>query len=455
MAASNLKKIQHLFSRAGFGLSPGELLSWEGKHLNDALDSLFSTSVQFTYLETDGADEDNMAIGVEKNKRNVLDLNVQWLNQMGSSKAQLRHRMAFFWHGHFACRDNRPAFMAHLNTIHLKYAFGSLRDMLHEVVKSPAMMAFLNVQYSTKAHPNENLARELMELFTLGRGNYTENDVKEAARAFTGWSFDINNVKYVYYHGRHDDEIKHFRGASGNWRGEDIVNLLLDDKQTAQYVCSKIYRYFVNETPHTARINQLADVFYKSQYDIKTLLQTLFSADWFYEPQNIGCLIKSPVELLAGIKRQLGVEYANPKTLLLAQRKMGQLLFMPPNVAGWPGGKVWIDSSTLMFRLRLASLMLSGGDIEEKEDYEPDAQIANMLKQSANRALAQKAAVNINWDAINQQLPKDLTTAQLADLILLPQVTTPGKTNLLNLSVPSNTKEVLVQLMSLPEYQMR
>ncbi len=218
------------------------------------------------------------------------------------------------------------------------------------------MLNFLNNQQNQKAHPNENFAREVMELFTMGRGNYTEKDVKEAARAFTGWSARFNG-EFMFRPFFHDDDEKIFLGKKGNFDGDDILNIILEQQQTATFITQKIYRYFVNDEVDKDIIAGLSKSFYQSNYNIKTLMKNIFTSDWFYNEKNIGCKIKSPVELLAGIRRMLPMQLDNDNIQLLLQNALGQILFYPPNVAGWQGGNAWIDSSTLMLRLRIPQLI--------------------------------------------------------------------------------------------------
>src|SRR6185436_3434996 len=207
-----------------------------------------------------------------------------------------------------------------------KNALGSFRDLLHEVSRSAAMLNFLNANQNKKDHPNENFAREVMELFTMGRGNYSENDIKEAARAFTGWGFNLHG-EFVNRPFQHDNSSKTFLGKTGNFNGDDIINILLEQKQTAKFITNKIYRYFVNEKTDNHKVETLATGFYQSGYDIQKLLEDIYTSDWFYDEKNIGNKIKSPIELLVGIRRLLPMEFENEEVQLLFQRALGQILF--------------------------------------------------------------------------------------------------------------------------------
>ena len=263
----------------------------------------------------------------QKNREGVRNLNIYWLNEMVNSSAQLREKMAFFWHGHFACRNLNVFYQQGLLDVIRRNALGNFGTLLKEVSRSAAMLFFLNNQQNRKGHPNENFAREVMELFTLGRGNYTENDVKEAARAFTGWAATAKG-EFIFRKGQHDYGEKTVLGQTGNFEGEDVLDILLEQKQTAKFITQKIYQFFVNDQPDKQKIEWLADRFYKSKYDIAKLMEDIFTSDWFYEEKNIGTKIKSPVELLAGIQRMLPMKLENEEALIVLQRLLGQMLIL-------------------------------------------------------------------------------------------------------------------------------
>ena len=189
----------------------------------------------------------------------------------------------------------------------------------------------------------------------MGRGNYSEKDIKEAARAFTGWTFDKDG-RFVERKKNHDSGMKTFLGKTGNFDGNDILKIILENKQTARFITTKIYKFFVNEKINNQYISFLSDRFYQSNYNIEGLLTDIFTSDWFYEEENIGAKIKSPIELMVGIQRTLPMKIERTESLLNFQKLMGQVLLMPPNIAGWPQGKSWIDSSTLMLRLKLPQI---------------------------------------------------------------------------------------------------
>jgi uncharacterized protein (DUF1800 family) len=307
----------------------------------------------------------------KQSQQDIKSLNLAWLGEMVNSDAQLREKMALFWHGHFASRNLNIFYQQLLLDTIRKGALGNFGNLLREVSKSAAMINFLNNNQNRKGHPNENFAREVMELFTMGRGNYTEQDVKESARAFTGWGASLNG-EFQFRRGQHDDGQKTLLGKTGNFDGDAVLDILLEQRQTAKFITRKLWRYLVNDEVDEGRVEWLAGRFYQGNYDIKGLLQDIFGSEWFYDPRNIGARIKSPVDLLVGIRRLLPMKIANEDVQLLIQRLLGQLLFYPPNVAGWPGGASWIDSSSLMFRLRIPGLIYASGEFQQQPKDDDD-----------------------------------------------------------------------------------
>jgi uncharacterized protein (DUF1800 family) len=309
----------------------------------------------------------------------IASLNVRWLREMTESPAQLREKMALFWHGHFATKTVNILHDQALLNIIREHALGNFRDLLFNVSKSASMIQFLNNNQNKKGHPNENFARELMELFTVGRGNYSETDIKESARAFTGWGANLQG-EFDFRPHQHDGGVKSFFGKTGNLKGEDILDILLSQKQTAIFITGKIYRFFVNDKVDEEIVNDLASEFFESGYDIRSLMISIFTSSWFYDNKNIGTQIKSPVVWLVGMRRQLPMEIENPMVQLVLERLLGQVLFAPPNVAGWPGGKSWIDSSSLMLRLQIPRI-ISQSELIPAAPKEDDDQIMGMRNE--------------------------------------------------------------------------
>jgi uncharacterized protein (DUF1800 family) len=431
MSLTNQLKNQHLMWRAGFGPAVeqlSDLSAYTPKQFYKAL--VKASDKKPGYIDVADDYLKGLFMGIEevgrqqkkelppeekkkaqqKNREGVRNLNMYWMHEMVNTSSQLREKLAFFWHGHFACRNLNVFYQQGLLDVIRRNALGNFGTMLKEVSKSAAMLNFLNNQQNKKGHPNENFAREVMELFTLGRGNYTENDIKEAARAFTGWGANLRG-DFQFRKFQHDDGTKTVLGHSGNFDGEDVLDILLDEKQTAKYITQKLYKFFVNENADAEKVNWLADRFYKSEYDIGRLMEDIFTSDWFFEEKNIGTQIKSPVELLVGIQRMLPMKLENEEALMLLQRVLGQLLFYPPNVAGWPGGKAWIDSSSLMMRMRIPKLI---NDVDEM-NVRPKDDDDNMMgmkdgeaKQKANNANGGVKQAGAGYGGKKQQLNADV-----------------------------------------------
>ena len=397
----------------------------------------------------------------QQSREDLKNLNIRWLEEMINSEAQLREKMSLFWHGHFACRVINSYYQQELLQIIRENALGDFRTLLKEVSKSPSMLQFLNNQQNKKQHPNENFAREVMELFTMGRGNYTENDVKEAARAFTGWGFNLQG-EFVFRRGQHDTGTKTVLGRPGNFDGDDIINLLLEQKQTARYITKKIYKYFVNDTVDDAKVDWLSARFYKNDYDIKKLLEDIYLSDWFYDEKNIGSRIKSPIELLAGIRRLLPMEMQNDQAQLLFQRTLGQILFYPPNVAGWPGGKNWIDSSSLMLRLRIPQNITANDAMDIRPKNDDDVAMGQMMDANIKKMqdAVRGGTATIEWSAVNkifEKVPRENLLQKISATVLQTksQVSTKVLDKYLNNENRENyIKSAVVNLMSTPEYQL-
>ena len=453
-----LNQIFHVYSRLGFGISYADAKTLQQKTLAEIVNGIIVASSVPTHI-TDIKKEDiptkkeAMEEGMNKKEfvklvtEKLLLLNTVWVKKLITTKSILVEKQTLFWHNHFACRVRNPYAMQELNTIHRKFAFGSFRDMLVEVSKSPAMINYLNNQQNRKQHPNENFAREVTELFTLGRGNYTEEDIKEVARAFTGWSINKDTYEFEFKEKQHDDGEKTIFTRKGNFGGEDVINMIISNKQTAYFITKKMYKYYVNETVNEERVKQLADFYYNNQYNTGALLKKMFTSTWFFDAENMGCNIKSPIDYLVGLSRQFSITYTNTKLLFRLQAALGMQLFFPPNVAGWPGGKLFIDSSTLLLRMKLPSALLNdtGLEVAEKID-DPDGQAKSEV--FANK----KLETEVNWTPILEET-KGLDFDKLLKIYLLKQ---PSQKVIdkVKSDITLGQKEMILKIVSLPEYSL-
>ncbi|HSP69970.1 MAG TPA: DUF1800 domain-containing protein [Bryobacteraceae bacterium] len=279
-----------------------------------------------------------------------------WANRMLTSPRPLQEKMALFWHGHFASneakvRDYRKL-LGQLELFQQK-GTGNFRDLTVAVAQDPAMLSFLDAGVNVKGASNENFAREIMEIFTMGVGHYTEKDIREAARAFTGWNYV--DVKFVVNKDQHDDGEKTFLGHTGRLDGVDVIDIIMQQPATADYIAGKIYRYFVRQDLSPELQKQLGAVLRDGHYEIAPLLEKIFLSRDFYSPASVGTQIKSPVQLAVGTYRKLGQRsIPGVPDFNLATAALGQQLFSPPTVAGWAGGQSWITPGLLLERGNLA-----------------------------------------------------------------------------------------------------
>jgi uncharacterized protein (DUF1800 family) len=379
----NRRLAAHLLRRAGFGGSPADV---------DRLTSLgpagaVADLVRFTDGPADtppllqpqlvappglyakGAAMDDASVERRKTfqmqnniirRDNLLALQTWWLERMIATPNPLREKMTFFWHGHFTSSPEKGTTEQELlaqNQLFRTYALGNVRDLTLRVSQDPAMLRYLDNNVNVKAHPNENYARELMELFTLGIGNYTEDDVRESARAFTGWSFRRNpdDTGMFFANPRqHDDGPKTFLHQTGNFDGSDIVRIIFAQPASARYFATKLLAFFVYEDPEPALVDQVAALLHRHDFELRPVMATLLASNVFFSPRAYRALVKSPVEFVVGTHQLFGIPHVtNPE--LGALRAMGQVLFYPPNVKGWDGGEAWLNSQTVLTRENFAN----------------------------------------------------------------------------------------------------
>jgi uncharacterized protein (DUF1800 family) len=292
--------------------------------------------------------------------RQTLALREWWIRGMITTPTPLRERMVLFWHNHFPSSQQKVVDSHMLWQQHQamrQHALGDFRVLLKSVVQSPAMIEYLDASQNRVQAPNENLARELMELFTLGEGHYSEQDVKQAARALTGWAVNPNDNTFVFSTRRHDAAPKQVLGHTID-NGDDLLKLILAQPQTAQWITSKLWKEFISATPDAARVNVLAKQFYASGYDIASLMTALLSEPAMLEQVNQASLVKSPVELMVGTVRRFSIPVVDERALLQPLNAMGQVLFLHPSVKGWATGEGWINANTLLARKQAISALI-------------------------------------------------------------------------------------------------
>ena len=358
---------RRLLARTGFGATPADVAAFAALTRAQAVDRLLAGTTTTALTPPPPAIDDPTsmrrpgrdATAGERNayrveQRNLtLALRAWWLREMLVTASPLTERMTLFWHGHFVSSQQkvRLAPLIYRQNVTLRAnAVGNFATLLHAASKDPAMLVYLDTAQNRRGHPNENFAREVMELFTLGEGHYSEQDVKEAARAFTGWSIDRDSGTYRFRPRLHDGGVKTVFGHSGNFDGDGVLDLILARPQTAQFIVAELWREFISPDPDAKEVVRIAARLRDSGYDIKTALRELFESDAFYSPHARGALVRSPVDLVAGTLHTLNILPANTLPYAVACAAMGQNLFAPPNVKGWPGGDAWINTSTLLAR---------------------------------------------------------------------------------------------------------
>ena len=279
-----------------------------------------------------------------------------WANRMLQTAHPVEEKMALLWHGHFATHENKVRDYRKMHQqieLFERYATGNLRQLTIAVAKNPAMLYFLDAQYNIAGAPNENFAREVMELFTMGVGNYSEKDVRECARAFTGWYFD--DLSFRIDSDKHDAGVKEFLGRSGNFDGEDVLEIIFEQPVTAEFLAGRIYRFLVRDELSPLLTEQLGAVLRDADFEVKPLLKAIFTSRDFYSAASYGGHIRSPVEHMVAMMKHLGVEsMPGVPDFNQATISMGQHLLNPPSVAGWAGGRAWITPGLLIARGNVA-----------------------------------------------------------------------------------------------------
>ncbi len=283
------------------------------------------------------------------------ELRTWFITGLVNTPSPLTEKMVLFWHNHFTSsleKTNAADLLLIQDLLLRRLGTGTFGALLHAISRDPAMVLYLDNNTNVKGKPNENYARELLELFTLGEGNYAEQDVKEAARAFTGLTVDRYNGTTTFDPRRHDDGMKTFLGKTGNFNGDDVIDIILRQDRTAVFLVEKLWRYFISPEPDPGLVETWAASFRSTGYAITPLLRLMLGSEAFWEPANRSSLVKSPVELLIGDIRTWGVTDYDPKRLTYELSRLGQDLYNPLSVKGWPWGQDWIDAATLLERRR-------------------------------------------------------------------------------------------------------
>ena len=381
----NYELAAHLLNRAGFGGSPDEIQQLADLSHDKAVASLLDYERipdstpdpvwakpdpdrmrQIREVNQHGTPEEKKQMQQQESKlqyARMIELRGWWLNRMAKGPRPFQEKMVLFWHGHFATSFEKVRdayYMWRQNELFRRLATGNWQQLLMDAGKDPAMLIWLDQAQSRRPHPNENYARENMELFSLGKGHYTEKDVTEGARALTGWSLDRINQRYIYRPFFHDDGIKTFLGRTGNLDGDDVIAQIIAQPQSAKFITAKIWNYFAGQPPSDELNDALAAVLRESRNNFKLFLRVMFRSEEFYDPSIVRNEVKSPVDWLVSSVRMLECDLPPAIISWGMLRQLGQDLFAPPNVKGWDGGITWITTNTLLARYNDAATLVQG-----------------------------------------------------------------------------------------------
>lgn len=352
MPTWNTTNAKHLLSRALFGYSRKNLETALSTSLDNFVDNYLLANVaeppapgSWINEKPDG----NAANGTRQN-----EMIAWWFGLMYNEGTSMREKMVLFWHNHYVSeyeKVNFPQILYWQNKLFRDNAFGNFKQLTKLVTIDPAMLIYLDGQLNNRNAPNENYGRELLELFTIGIGHYTETDVKQASRALTGWQNNYDNgIKSIFNRNRFDNTNKTFMGQTGNFGYEEIVDIIFTKEETAKFLCRKLYKEFVNITTDENFITQMANILRNNNYNIKPLLSFLFKSDHFYKPEFMGVKIKSPVEIVVGTLKFFDIATPDLNYMRDMSRTLQQTLFDPPNVKGWQGQRTWISTTSYPLR---------------------------------------------------------------------------------------------------------
>jgi len=466
-------KAAHLLNRAGFGGTPAEVdhvmamgpvkaveelldfpdTSAKARDPNDQPDLSAIKDIPRGHKQMRqmyrGMSEEERKLAFQRaivaNVRALSECGKWWMQRMVSGESPLQEKLALFWHGHFAtsAKDERSAYlMFQQNELLRQHAAGDFYEFVRAIAHDPAMLDYLNNTQNHKRKPNENFARELMELFTLGIGNYSEQDIKESARAFTGWTHDGD--EFTLDNDDHDGGTKRFFGQQGTFDGEDIIKMICRHVACQQYISGKLYRYFVSDSLDEGVQKNLGQVFWDAKYQLRTLLKTMLTSKVFYAPETIGAQIKSPVQLVIGTIRLLNLKLPQTGVMAGALNQMGQVPFFPPNVKGWPGGRAWINTSTLFVRQNTVVFLAGGGALGSTGKKFVDRMIsAGLDSRFQPKGGASSEKVVDEWISRLIQRPIESDKRRILIDSLGGQ---PGR--------PENVKKMVQLVVAMPEYQL-
>lgn len=466
---------RHLLNRVGFGASDAEIRAFAPLTRREAVDRLLAdtkreatlappafVSEPFTpYYRIQRLSAEERMAAQRVLVQQGFELRAWWLREMLSTSSPFTERMTLFWHGHFATSQQKVRsnqLMYRQNVLLRREALGNFATMLREVARDPAMLVYLDNARSRSGAPNENFAREVMELFTLGEGHYGERDIKEAARAFTGWSLDRDSGEFTYRRAWHDYGEKSVLGRTGRLDGDDVLATLLAQPRAAEFITAKLWREFISPTPDARELRRMAKIFRDSKYELKPLMQAMLAAEAFWSPDNRASLIKSPVDVVVGTMRTFEIRPMDLRPAAFAVAALGQNPFAPPNVKGWPGGEAWINSSTLLGRKQWVERVFRGSDAmpDQGSAEMPEMRVAKEAPQPPRqgdpmRRALERGMVGYGFDADRWQRGLAKTAAGAAPVDELVLAMPPVNAASAEMDAGSRVRALVAD----PAYQLR
>ena len=421
----NDSDIIHLLNRFGFGADADSV-----KH--------FRLTQFYDMLFPKRADE-------IKWPSDIKALKAEAIQNMVNSRNAPYEKLVLFWHHYFSCIIDNAKHATLFSKVIRKHAFGNFRDLLLGISKSAAMLHFLNGKKNKAGSPNENFARELCEIYTLGEGNgYTEKDIKEIARCFTGWKYDDTGTFYLREK-QFDSGIKTIFGKQGKYSGEDIVELILNRPECAHYLAEKMYTFFVNDRLSKSCVIEIRDCLIRTHFDLQKTFTFIISAKWFYSDHNKMALIKSPIELIVGLGRTFRLKAVKENNWFFVQKLLNHEFYKPKNVKGWPIGREWIDSNSLTLRMHLPQLIFGNNDINFELHADLDQSPGSKKFVYLKNRLKFKADWKHFLESSQKVSPEKLWFNSKASSVA---------TNIIENHKGIISKKAILDLLSLPEYQM-
>ena len=470
---------RHLLSRTMFGPKYPEIKEASENSLEIKLSSTLSTVslpdppgewVNEPAPQWDALTGEEIQELIGQYREWMWDLRYWWMKGMMQNPINIQEMITLFWHNYFATAQSKvfyPQAMYQQNSIFREYGLGNFKELLRQVTFGPAMMIWLDIHQSKDVEPNENFPRELLELFTMGVDNYTQNDIVEAARAFTGYRTDGVETNYSFEEAAgsgwwwdewHDFDSKTFLGQTGHWNGDDIINIIMEQDATAVHICTRLYKWFVYQNVDETVVNEMANILRNNDYNIATVLYFLFSTEHFYDENFRGADIQNPLTLMQGLIRKCGMEEFDFSivSFIHSQEFLGMLPLEPPDVSGWPGYRSWINSITLPVRKVQASSVITGqspwGNFDVTTNVRALAQ--SMYDQNEEGYASEQIVRKLGFLFFGNPLSENLEDRMLSVLLDGAEPYDWAINAPLNNPQWDRMRDLMVYIMRVPEFQL-